>query len=144
MKPHAVLWIALALGMRAAQAMEDTPANREAQADRYLNATPPAEMFKDMAEQMSREMSPAQRQLFVDLMTKHLDIGSVTQIMKASLVRSFTADELKALADFYGSAVGKSAMKKMGVYMADVMPGIQGEMAKAQQKAAQEARPREP
>lgn len=133
-----VLWVSVAV------ALEDSPANREAQADRYLKATPPAEMFKDLADQMSRQMPPEQRKLFVDLMTRHLDIESVTKVMKASLVKHFTAEELSALADFYGSAVGKAAMKKMGVYMADVMPGIQVEMARAQQRAAQEAVPPQP
>ena len=47
-------------------------------------------------------------------MTKHLDIGRVTAAIKAAMVKTFTADELKALADFYGSEVGRSAMAKMG------------------------------
>jgi hypothetical protein len=46
--------------------------------------------------------------------------------------------ELKALADFYGSPVGKSAMKKFGTYMADVMPDIEAEMIKTQAKAREE------
>jgi len=58
--------------------------------------------------------------------------------MKESMVKNFTADELKALADFYGSPVGKSAMKKFGAYMADVMPSIQAEVEKAQAKANRE------
>ena len=72
-----VLWVSVAV------ALEDSPANREAQADRYLKATPPAEMLKDLADQMSRQMPPEQRKLFVDLMTRHLDIESVTKVMKA-------------------------------------------------------------
>ena len=46
----------------------------------------------------------------------------------------FTTDELKALADFYGSPVGKSAMKKFGAYMADIMPVVQAEIMKAAAK----------
>ena len=61
---------------------------------------------------------------------------AVEKAMKKSLIKHFTADELKALADFYGSPVGKSAMKKFGAYMADVMPAIQTEMMKAQAKAS--------
>jgi len=48
------------------------------------------------------------------------------------MIKNFTADELKALADFYGSPVGKSAMAKFGNYMADVMPGMMAEVQKAQ------------
>jgi hypothetical protein len=53
------------------------------------------------------------------------------------MVKHFSAEELKALADFYGSPVGKSAMSKFGAYMADVMPAIQAEMIKAQAKTNQ-------
>jgi hypothetical protein len=95
-------------------------------------------MFKDAAEQMSQNLEPAQRQAFKDLMTKHLDVTALTKTMRDALVKHFSADELKALADFYGSEVGKSAMKKFSVYMADVMPSIQAEMMKAQSKASQE------
>lgn len=69
---------------------------------------------------------------------KYIDINAMTKFMKDAMVKNFTADELKALADFYGSPVGKSAMKKFGVYQADVMPNIQAEIAKAQTKASQE------
>jgi hypothetical protein len=39
-----------------------------------------------------------------------------------------------ALADFYGSPVGKSAMQKFGAYMADIMPVVQAEIVKAAAK----------
>ena len=59
--------------------------------------------------------------------------------MTDAMVKHFTTEELKALADFYGSPVGKSAMQKFGAYMADVMPAIQAEMQKAQAKLNQSA-----
>jgi hypothetical protein len=52
--------------------------------------------------------------------------------MLASMAKHFTVDELNALADFYGSREGRSAMKKFGAYMADIMPVIEQEMTKAQ------------
>jgi hypothetical protein len=57
------------------------------------------------------------------------------EITKSAMIKHFSADELKALADFYSSPVGKSAMSKMGDYMADIMPAMQAEMIKAQKKA---------
>jgi len=65
---------------------------------------------------------------------KGLDFARLTQAMKDSMVKIFTADELKALADFYSSKEGKSAMKKMGTYMAELMPIIQDETRKAVSK----------
>jgi hypothetical protein len=38
-----------------------------------------------------------------------------------AMVKDFTTDELKALADFYSSPVGKSAMQKFGTYTADII-----------------------
>ena len=119
-------------------ALEDSKANREQEAARYLKATPPREIFEDMAEQMAKNLPADQREDFKALLVKHLDMEALTKAMTDSMVKSFSADELKALADFYGSPVGKSAMKKFGTYMADVMPSIQNEIMKAQEKARRE------
>jgi hypothetical protein len=70
-------------------------------------------------------------------MTTQLDIAVLTKAMTDTMVKDFTTDELKALADFYGSPVGKSAMQKFGTYMTDVMPAIRAEIIKAQAKLNQ-------
>jgi hypothetical protein len=54
------------------------------------------------------------------------------------MLKTFAADELKALADLYASPAGRSAMKKFRAYMTDVMPTIQAEILKAQAKANRE------
>ena len=53
---------------------------------------------------------------------------SVEATTQAALVKHFTADELNALADFYGSKHGASAMAKFGAYMADVIPPLRTEI----------------
>jgi hypothetical protein len=121
--------------------LEDSPTTRAAQADRYLKAMPPREMFEDLAEQMSQNMPPEQAQKFRATMMNDVDIAALEKAMKAAMVKNFTAPELSALADFYGSAVGKSAMTKFRPYMADLMPALQAEMIKLQAKMAQEAPP---
>jgi hypothetical protein len=52
----------------------------------------------------------------------------------SSLVRNLTVQELNALADFMESPHGRSAMKKMGAYTADVMPIVQQELIRAMQQ----------
>ena len=64
-------------------------------------------------------------------MTKYFRIGVLERAVVSSMVRHFTVRELNALADFYGSPEGRSAMNKFGAYMADVMPVIQQEMERA-------------
>jgi len=135
MKKTLLLMAAIVLLCTTLWALEDTPANRDQQADRYLAAMPVKEMMDDMVKQMSKFIPEAQRQKMQDVITKHLDTAAVEKAIKEAMIKNFTADELKALADFYGSPVGKSAMKKMGAYMADVMPAIQKEMGKAMEKA---------
>ena len=117
-------------------AVDDTPANRKTEAERYLEAVPPKEMFDDIAQNMAKSLPESQRDEFVKLMTAQLDVTAVSKLMLDSMVKHFTADELKALADFYSSPVGRSAMKKMGPYMADVMPGLQEEIMRAQLKTS--------
>jgi hypothetical protein len=135
--------IAITLGVlmvcAVAWALDDTPANRGKQAERYLVAMPVKEMMSDMAAQVSKNLPAEQQPAFKDLLTKHLDVVALEKAMRKSLVKHFTADELRALADFYSSPVGKSAMKKFGAYMADVMPAVQVEMMKARAKANRQA-----
>ena len=115
----------------------DTPESRRHEAERYLQAVPPKALFEDMAEKMSANMPPDQRAQFKAAMTSQLDVPAITKAMTDAMVKHFTSEELKALADFYGSPVGKSAMQKFGAYMSDLMPTIQAEMMKAEVKASQ-------
>jgi hypothetical protein len=112
----------------------DTPETRHHEADRYLQAVPPKALFEDMADKMATNLPADQRQQFKQMMTKDLDIAALSKAMADAMVKHFTTEELKALADFYGSPVGKSAMQKFGAYMADLMPIIEAEMMKAQAK----------
>jgi len=115
-----------------ALALDDTPANRAEQADNYLRAVPAQSLMQDMTTKIAAQIPEGQRPIFITMMSKNLDVNELTDLMRASMIKSFTADELKALADFYGSPVGKSAMSKMGDYMADAMPRLIGIMQKAQ------------
>jgi hypothetical protein len=119
-------------------AIEDTPENRAAQAERYLEAAPLQDIYADMAEQMARNVPQDERAQFKAVLTKHLDIPAITKATKEALVKHFTAPELKALADFFGSEMGKSALKKYGAFMAEVTPAMQAEMMEARVKAHQE------
>jgi hypothetical protein len=115
----------------------DTPETRRHEAERYLQANPPQRMFEDMADKMAANLPPDQREQFKRVMTTQLDVAALTKAMTDAMVKNFTTEELKALADFYGSPVGKSAMQKFGAYMADIMPAMQAEIIKAQAKLNQ-------
>ena len=112
----------------------DTPETRRKEAERYLQVSAPKELFEDMADKMAANIPADQREQFKKLMTTQVDIAALSKAMIDAMVKNFTTEELKALADFYGSPVGKSAMQKFGAYMADIMPVVQCEIMKAAAK----------
>src|ERR1043166_1665056 len=58
-------------------------------------------------------------------------------VLTGLCLQSSVAAELKALADFSGSAVGKSAMQKFPAYMAELMPTLEREIRRAQERVNQ-------
>ena len=128
-------WLAvfLLLGTAsAAFALEDTPQNRIQQVDRYLASVPTQELMADMMTKMAKGMPEGQREPFLSMMTQHLDFNAIKKAQRDAMVKIFTAGELGALADFHASPAGKSAMRKMGDYMAELMPVMMTEVMKAQ------------
>ncbi len=119
-------------------ALDDTPENRAAQVERYMRAVPPEDLMQDMATNMANTLPPEHREDFERLMLVYVDNDRIIEAMKESMIKHFTADELAAIAELYESPAGKSAMDKMGVYMADVMPIIMAEMRKAMQALREE------
>ena len=73
-------------------------------------------------------MPEALREGFVAQMRIVVRADVLEKATRASLVRHFTVDELNAMAEFYSSPHGASAMRKFGAYMAGVMPAVQEEM----------------
>jgi len=122
------LLVTICLQSASVIAATDAPGTRRHEAERYLQATPPKAMFDDMADKMAVNLPLAERDKFKQMLTSQLDIAALTKAMADALVKHFTTEELKALADFYSSPVGKSAMQKFGGYMADLMPTMQAEM----------------
>jgi hypothetical protein len=122
----------------SAFALDDTPQNRAQEAARYLQAVPPDSAAADMVKNIALSLPEQQQKTFAAAMQKNLNAGAVKAAAQAGLVKVFTADELKALADFYSGALGKSAMAKMGAYMNESMPAIEKEVDAAAEKAEKE------
>lgn len=135
MRKTALAILALALALPFPAAAEDTPELRLQHAKRYLEATNSRKMIDDLAIQMAATLPPEHREEFVALMKDHLDLAALEKVMLDNMVEVFTADELAALADFWGSPVGKSAMDKMPVYMGRAWPQLQAMLVEAMQSA---------
>jgi hypothetical protein len=124
---RAVLAVAVCVATAFAAAQDDT-ASREAAANRYLKAVPIATILDDTFNEMGKQVPQDQRAQFIAQMKAVVRADFLEKTTLDSMVKTFTADELNALADFYGSKHGSSAMLKFGVYMAQVMPAIQAEV----------------
>jgi hypothetical protein len=124
-------------------ALEDTPQNREQQANRWLDALPPQSMIDNMTDRIAENAPAGQQDKFKAAVAKNVDVGRIATAMRTAMVKHFTADELQALADFYGSALGKSATAKMQNYMAEVTPETMGEFQVAVEKAQEDFHPAE-
>jgi len=134
------LCLAVALASAgSAWAAPDTRENRLAAAQRYLETTPIEGMFDKIIDQMAKsgQIPMDQTELMAEF-TARLDIAKLKTVTLAAMVKHFTADELNAMADFYGSAAGRSVVRKMGAYMADVLPVIQTETVRVMQEIVQD------
>ncbi len=110
------------------------PAGKGADHPQDKRYSSPRDMLIDLVEKMSAQIPKEKQKTFNDLMIKNMDLDRLSLIIRDSMVKHFTAEELSALADFYGSPVGKSAMSKFGNYMAEAMPQLQSLMIESAQK----------
>jgi len=126
--------ILLICQLALAEELPDTPGNRLAAAERYLEVVPMDEMIADSVKKTSMNLPENQRRAYVNFMMQSVRVDVFGRAAVASMARHFTVRELNALADFYGSPEGRSVMKKFGDYMADIMPVLQQELQRGYQK----------
>ena len=106
-------------------------ASRRAAAERYEATMPVAKMLEESVEQIALSLPDDQRATFVAQMLRVIDGQQLRSMVLEKMIEVFSADELDALATFYGSAVGQSVVAKFPVYMAEMMPLMQLELARA-------------
>jgi hypothetical protein len=127
--------VATVLASLALPAGADSEQERVAAARRYIEVAQMAKITDDTVNELAKGFSGEQREKFVAYMHDAVRPEVLEQAAMASMVKVFTAEELNALADFFGSPLGRSAMDKFGLYMADIMPVIQQEMLRALSQA---------
>lgn len=130
--------LALILVAMPAHGVEDSPANRDAHALRYLAVASPVEQIAARIEAVAQKLPEDQRALFKQAMARNVDMAGINDEMRKALVEHLTTDELQALADFYTSDAGRSVMKKFGLVMEAVAPVLNGKFREAQQKSFRE------
>ncbi|MDA8325151.1 MAG: DUF2059 domain-containing protein [Nitrospiraceae bacterium] len=109
-------------------------------AKRYLEAVPMSKIMDDTLNAVAQRIPADKRAEFISDMKGAINIDAMEKLALDSMVKVFTAEELNALADFYGSKVGESSMGKMGVYMANVMQEMQKEVFAALRQLQREGK----
>ncbi len=99
----------------------DNEENRRAAAQRYLDTFELKELYARMGARMTEKMSDQVRVLF-EAFLAGTDTQALDLAMIDALVRVYTADELNALAAFYGTDVGKSIYAKQDKFFAQMLP----------------------
>src|SRR5919201_269643 len=117
----------------SAMAIEDTLENRSAQADHLIESSASRAFIERAIEDVAASLPADRRALLEAMVTKHLDFEKV---LRATMVKHFTPDELKALSN--GSPVGRPALSKVRDYVADLMQAMQAEAVKAKAAAQKE------
>jgi hypothetical protein len=122
----------------SAVSAQDTSADRQAAATRYMSIVPMSNMLEDSYAELAKQLPPDRRAGFTAKMRQTVRADALERIAFESMIKTFTADELNALADFYESKPGRSAMQKLGIYMGQVMPALQAEIQRSvQQQSSQ-------
>ena len=93
-------------------AAEDTLSNRAIAADQLLQVCSIQETIAVSLEKIGQTMPQPKRDILESIVS-HLDIQAVTQVMRQSLIENFTADDLHALRDFWGTPAGKPILEKL-------------------------------
>jgi hypothetical protein len=71
------------------------------------------------------------------MMLDGIDFNALRKLSIELMVTHFSAGEINSLTDFYASADGRSVMKKMPAYTAELMPLIQKEIIQAMPRPQQ-------
>jgi hypothetical protein len=109
----------------------DTPETRKLAAEKYIQVTDFAALWDSGLRAGVQGLPEDRREEVIAMAKKHIRIDALQSYMLAAMVKTFTTQELEALAAFYGSSEGKSAMAKFGTYMSDLLPAVQAEMVRA-------------
>jgi hypothetical protein len=99
-------------------------------------------MLQQTIYQMALSLPPDLRKKFKGLMISNIDIPALEKVIKDGMIKHFTAEELKSLADSDASLIGESLAKKYDAYMLEVMPDVEAKMGEALAKALAKASPK--
>ena len=125
-----LLSLLIVAGAPAAFAIEDTPTNRRAEAQRYVQTVDIKSFWEQWAVAIVGSVPQDRRQEALERLMK-VDLGRIRSLMVEACVKVYTADELSGMAKFYASPIGRAVLAKTPEYDKALLPGIQQEVKRA-------------
>jgi hypothetical protein len=113
---------------------EDDQNTRLAAAKRYARVYNMPKMIHDSIGQIANSFPEETRPKIIYFMERNIDVDKLEKITLDIMVKHFTAEELNALADFYGSPVGQSILEKFTPFMADIQIPLMHEIFRLMQE----------
>ncbi|MDY6953487.1 MAG: DUF2059 domain-containing protein [Thermodesulfobacteriota bacterium] len=120
-------WVIFTLLLLGVMPSCGNDAERKMAAQRYLDATGPVSIGVRQTLAMCPpfvSLRPEKREAQIDATMALIGGKELDCKVMELLVKYFSAEELDAMAEFYGSPVGRGIMEKFPLYMADVFKWI--------------------
>jgi hypothetical protein len=111
-------------------ALDDTIANREEQANRYITERPIKALVTAEIEANADKDGPALHDEKMRVL-KFMDWQAIDKKLREEAIKIYTADELKALADMCATPAGCSALNKVAAISAALKPTTDLETSRA-------------
>ena len=103
---------------------QDSIGNRMAAAERYAAVADIEKLLNDSILKIAQNFPANQREDAIAKMRREIDVQWARNLAINAMVQVFTVEELNAMADFYGSPVGRSIVQKTQPYIAAFMPAL--------------------
>ncbi len=134
--------LALALGVLVVAGHAEDPAaaagDGRVHAERCVKAAPTEVVARIACNRIANirtDVPESRRAEFAKAMQAELDLDVMRAKRVEIMAKTFTADELKALADFYESSSGHSAWQKLDSYVIDMQAAMKTKMQEAESRA---------
>lgn len=97
---------------------------------------PVEKMMRDVVEKTTARM-PGEKKEMTQALLNEIRYDTLRTAMIDAMTATFTVEEIEALTQFYSTPEGRSVMKKMSTYMAEVQPVMMKEVRRSMKQVMQ-------
>jgi uncharacterized protein len=135
-----ILLLSIAL---VTNAQETCPKDKTDAINEYMMVNSIDDLMDQMLVEVLKKIPKENHDIYKTIWKSSVDKIEMKRVMLSTICKNFSIGEIKALTQFYGSPEGKSVMKKMPQYTAELMPYYIAVTQRAMQKLIEELEKRE-